>query len=62
MSATITIDIDLEGNAKVAVSGVKGKSCSDVTKAFEKALGTVSKDTKTPEFYQASQQQQGAGK
>jgi len=38
----------------ISVKGVKGKSCKDITKELEKALGKSGKSTPTPEYYQSS--------
>lgn len=48
---TITVTIDQEGNPTIAVSGVKGRSCKDVTAAVEKALGKSISDTPTEEMH-----------
>jgi hypothetical protein len=53
---TITITVSPDGTPKIEVNGVKGQSCKDVTKAVEKALGTVSTDKDTPEMYERPQQ------
>jgi hypothetical protein len=45
----IRIEIDNENNIKVEVSGVKGKSCKDLTKYIEQ-LG-VEKSTRTTREY-----------
>jgi hypothetical protein len=60
---TITLTIDNKGGIKIAVDGLKGAACKDVTKTLENALGTVRDDTKTSEYYQQSQvgQQQKLG-
>jgi len=51
----IKVLIGVDGTYKVDVKGVKGKKCVDLTKAFEAALGSVKKRTKTPEYYQSEQ-------
>ncbi len=48
----IKIVIGSDGKANIDVAGVKGKSCSDLTKSIEKALGKVQATKKKPEFYQ----------
>lgn len=60
---TITLTIDNKGGIKIAVDGLKGAACKDVTKTLENALGTVKEDAKTTEFYQQQQvgQQQKQG-
>lgn len=52
MASQVIIDIDADGNTVVRVSGVKGKSCTDLTKHIEAAIGKVTRDDKTPEFHQ----------
>ena len=49
---TITVDISASGEVKVETAGFKGKSCQSATEQLEKALGSVSSDSKKPEFYQ----------
>ena len=48
----LLITIDADGNTKIEVRGIKGKSCKDVTKAIETALGKVTSDKNTQEFSQ----------
>ena len=43
------------GKSQIEVDGVKGPSCADLTKNIEKALGNVSKEEKTNEFYEQDQ-------
>lgn len=52
MSGEIIVIIDQEGNPALEVKGVKGKTCKDFSEALEKALGNVTKDTNTREFYE----------
>jgi hypothetical protein len=49
---TVTVVIGEDGSATVGVGCVKGKKCVDLTKDIEKALGKVTEDQKTAEFYQ----------
>lgn len=49
----IVIDFNNEGNPTIKVNGVKGKSCIDVTKFLEQALGNKKDDTKTLEYYES---------
>ena len=44
------VTIGADGSVKVAVHGVKGRSCSDVSRAIESALGKVTSDKKTSEY------------
>lgn len=46
----IRFTIDKEGNTEVEVNGVKGKSCLDLTKQIEEALGSLSSRTLTKEY------------
>ena len=50
----VIIEIDVEGNPKISVNGCAGPSCADLTRAIEKALGSVTKDTKTREFHETT--------
>ena len=55
---TIEITIDESGKTTVEANGFTGSSCTDATKAIERALGAVSHDTKKPEYYQTAQLKQ----
>ncbi len=55
MAGTITVTIDAEGESKVEVKGVAGKSCKDLTKGIESALGVVTSTENTREFEQRSE-------
>lgn len=59
----IKVTVGTDGTYEVAVKGVKGKKCVDLTKAFESALGSVSKRTKTAEYFSAEKDtvKQGGG-
>ncbi|MES2459750.1 MAG: DUF2997 domain-containing protein [Armatimonadota bacterium] len=46
----IVVTLSPDGSVQTEVSGVKGKSCYDVTRQLEAALGTVTHDDKTAEF------------
>lgn len=48
----IKVVIDADANVTVSVAGVKGKSCKDLTRQLEAALGTVTKDELTREAYE----------
>jgi len=50
---TITIEA---GTPTVSVKGVKGKSCKDITKALEAALGETKESKPTGEFYEQAKQ------
>ena len=53
----ITVTIDQDGQATVAVSGIDGPGCEAATEALERALGAVRSRERTPEYYRARQQQ-----
>jgi hypothetical protein len=50
MSERIIIRIDPSGNPTIKVEGHPGPGCKDITKAVEKALGTVVSDKTTNEY------------
>lgn len=52
----ITIRVGKGGKINLDVAGVKGGGCKDLTKAFEKALGTVAETKTTSEYYEQEQQ------
>ena len=53
----ITVTIDQEGQATVAVNGIDGPACQAATESLEEALGAVRSRERTPEYYRACQQQ-----
>lgn len=58
MPAVITITIADGGGTEIKVEGHAGPGCKQLTEAIEKALGTVTSDTKTHEFHQFAKQGQ----
>jgi hypothetical protein len=49
---TITVKADeVKGTFKVEVDGVEGKSCTDLTSAFEDSLGNVNSVEKKREYH-----------
>lgn len=53
----IEVVIDADGNVQVAVQGVKGQTCLDITRGLEAVLGgKVVVRTHTDEFYQNEQE------
>ena len=52
MSNEIEIIFNTDGTSTMKVNGVKGKSCKELTKPFEKALGITTDDKTTPEYFQ----------
>jgi hypothetical protein len=51
----IKVEVNQEGDTRIKVEGVKGKSCKDLTKAIEEALGTTTADKKTAEYHEREQ-------
>ncbi len=49
MRRSIEVKIDLDGATEIEAIGFHGKGCEDATRAFEQALGTVTKRTRKPE-------------
>lgn len=47
----ITIRVGKDGKINLSVAGVKGTSCKDLTKALEKAIGSVESTKNTSEMY-----------
>lgn len=47
----IHVEIDETGTPKITVKNVAGPSCSLLSKALEKALGSTSNDVKTKDYY-----------
>ncbi len=50
----IKVHVDKEGKIKITTEGFGGVACKDATRELEKALGSVSKETLTDEFYNQS--------
>lgn len=48
----IKITIAPDGTTKILTQGFVGKSCKDVTRELEKALGVVTEEKLTSEYYQ----------
>lgn len=48
----IFMDFSDDDEPIISVKGVKGRSCKDLTKGLELALGKVVVDEKTPEYYE----------
>lgn len=43
--------IDKKGNVSIEVEGMQGKACTDVTAAFEEALGVTVETEQKPEYF-----------
>lgn len=52
MTKQINITIGEDGSVEIESSGFKGKSCAEVTKVFEQALGSTKERKFKPEYYQ----------
>lgn len=50
MAENIKVVIAKDGSTTVSVNGVAGKSCTDLTKNLERALGKQASQTKTAEY------------
>lgn len=48
---TVTISISAEGETTIAVKGVTGPSCLDLTRAIEQAIGRPVSDEPTSDMY-----------
>jgi hypothetical protein len=48
----VLITINEDGSTQISVQGVKGKSCKDLTKMLEQALGGQGASRDTPEMLQ----------
>jgi hypothetical protein len=51
MEPVIEVAVSPSGAVEITVSGCTGPSCTDLTKAIERALGQVTRDRKTPDYY-----------
>lgn len=52
----IEFTIQPDGSVDIAVKGAKGKSCTELTREIEEALGIVKNRTYTSEFYQQEEE------
>lgn len=51
MQKEIKVTVAPDGTTKIATKGFTGGACKDATKALEKALGAVTSEKLTGEFY-----------
>ena len=51
----IEITVSSEGAVSIKTSGFTGSSCRDATKAIERAMGVVGKESLLPEFHAGTQ-------
>jgi hypothetical protein len=47
----VKVTISPDGEVKVEVNGVKGRSCKDLTKQLEAALGETMGSRKKPDYF-----------
>jgi hypothetical protein len=52
------ITIARDGTVELHVQGMKGKSCLEVMKLFEKVVGDIRSQQQTSEFYEPDEQVQ----
>lgn len=60
MQRVIEITISPSGETKVETKGYAGSDCLAASRWLEKALGSISSDVKTADFYQTQEAQQQA--
>ena len=53
MSRTIQITFNPDGTTEIKTSGFRGDSCMAAAQFLKKALGSVLRTKKTPEYFQA---------
>lgn len=56
MPRQIIIDIDTEANVTVAVEGVAGVGCKQLSEAIERAIGSTTDDKLTDDFHRHEEQ------
>jgi hypothetical protein len=54
--AEIVVDISPDGEIRIEGRGFSGPECYKATAALEAALGKITKDQKSPEYYQVTGQ------
>lgn len=52
MAKEIIVEATPDGVVTISVNGVKGKSCKEITKRLEAALGKVVKVEETKEYFE----------
>ncbi len=60
MPRLIEVLISPKGETTIQTKGYVGADCQQASKSLEQALGQVTSEQKTAEFYQVTQQQQQA--
>jgi len=58
MPRVIEVIVSPQGETTVQTKGYAGSDCLQASKFLEQALGLVTSETKTAEFYQTQEQQQ----
>ena len=58
MSKIIEIIVSKKGETKLETKGFSGSSCTEASRAFEKALGATSGDSYTSEYYTETESNQ----
>ena len=58
MSRIIEVTVSPKGETSIQTKGYQGGDCLQASKFLEKALGIVASESKTPEFYQGTQNDQ----
>jgi len=56
MADEVIVTVDTDAGVTVAVNGVKGKRCKEITAQLEKALGKVTESKLTADYYRQEQQ------
>jgi len=51
---TIKVHVSKEGDTKIETQGFSGVACKEATKQLEKALGSVSNEKLTDDYYKTS--------
>jgi hypothetical protein len=59
---TITVTIDLDGQAVIEADGYKGKACEQATAELLKALGGKQKASRKPEYHHEEKARKEAGR
>jgi hypothetical protein len=52
MASTVKIRIKPGGKVEISVQGIKGPTCTDITKLLQKALGETTSEKKTNDFFE----------
>ncbi len=52
------ISIAADGSVELHVQGIKGRSCLEIVKLFEKVVGEVQSQRQTSEYYEPEEQVQ----